>query len=130
MLTISWKKTRTIWVFTTESKQTPVPIISFILKELNNEKHPWKHARVDDDGVLENSTDATNLLVYELIIATETTSGDASRINGNNERHNIRIHTMFRSNIITSNKNWILWEAHMVDWLGTGYFGQTGGGLG
>ena len=81
MLTISWKKTRTIWVFTTESKQTPVPIISFILKELNNEKHPWKHARVDDDGVLENSTDATNLLVYEFSVTMETTGGDASRIN-------------------------------------------------
>ena len=35
----------------------------------------------------------------------ETTGSDASRINGNNERHNISIHNMVISGLIDSNQH-------------------------
>ena len=44
--------------------------------------------RVDVDGALEKSTENTNLLVYEFNTSMENTGGDASWINGKNERHN------------------------------------------
>ena len=50
------------------------------------------------------ATDATNLLVYEFIIAMETSGGDASWINGNNELHNRSIHNMVIVGLIDINK--------------------------
>ena len=54
---------------------------------------------------MSNQTDATNLLVDELIIYKETTGYDASRINGNKKIHNRIIQKMVRSGIIDSNKH-------------------------
>ena len=60
---------------------------------------------VDEDGVLENSTDVTNLLVDDFRISVETTGGDASWINENNEKHNISIHNIVRAGLIDSNQH-------------------------
>ena len=60
--------------------------------------------RVYEYGVLENSTDVTNLLVDELNVSMETTGGDTLWINGNNVRHNISIHNMVRSVILDINQ--------------------------
>ena len=51
---------------------------------MNNEQHPYKFVRVDEYGALDNSTDATNLLVDEFKIYMESTGGDVSYINKNN----------------------------------------------
>ena len=56
--------------------------------------------RVDEYVALENSTDVTNIIFDELIIYMETTGGDTSWINRNNERHNIRIQNMVRAGLI------------------------------
>ena len=52
---------------------------------LMNEKHTYKHIRVDEDIALANSTYVTNLLVDDFKIYTETTGGNAYRLNGNNK---------------------------------------------
>ena len=51
---------------------------------MNNEQHPCRHVRVDEDGSLANSIDVANLLVDDFIISMETNGGDASCLNGNN----------------------------------------------
>ena len=84
MLTVVCEKTIIIWILPTVSKRAPVCIIRFILTTLMNEKHPCKLIRVDEDSVLENSTDVTKLLVDDFKISMETTGGDASWINGKN----------------------------------------------
>ena len=61
--------------------------------------------RVYEYGVLENSTDVTNLLVYEFNISMETTGSDASCFNGKNERHNRSIHNMVIEGLIDSNQH-------------------------
>ena len=43
--------------------------------------------RVYEDGALENSTDVTNLLIDDFNISMETTGGDVSWLNINNEKH-------------------------------------------
>ena len=43
MLTVVYAKTIMLWVFSTAPKITPVRIISFILKTLINEQHPYKY---------------------------------------------------------------------------------------
>ena len=54
---------------------------------------------------MENLTDVTNLLVNEFKIYIETTGGDASWINVNNERHNRSIHNMVIAGLIDSNQH-------------------------
>ena len=77
MLTVICEKTRILWVFHTAYNQSTVYIIRFIITTLKNEKHPYKHVRVDEDGALENSTYFTNLLVDKLNISMENTGGYA-----------------------------------------------------
>ena len=60
---------------------------------------------VDEDGSLVKSTDVTNLLVDYFRMSMESTGGDASWINVNNERHNKSIHKMFRAGLIDSNQH-------------------------
>ena len=95
MITVVCAKTIMIWVSPTASKIVPVFVIRFILKTMINEQHPCKCVGVDEDTVLESSTDVTNLLVDYFKISMETTVGDASWVNGKNERHNIIIHTIW-----------------------------------
>ena len=92
MLTFFCAKTIMICVFLNASKRAPFCIIRFILTTLINEQHPYKRIRVDEDSVLANSKDITNLLVDDFKISMETNSGDASWINIRNERHNRSIH--------------------------------------
>ena len=105
MITVVCAKTRIIWVFPTASKRTPVRIIRFILTTLVNEQHPCKRVRVDEDSALEKSIDVKNLRIEEFKISMETTGGDASWINGKNERHNRSIHNMVRSGLLDSNQH-------------------------
>ena len=60
ILTVVCAKTIILLVFHTASKLSLVRIIPFILITLNNEQHPCKRIRVDEDGALEKSTDVTN----------------------------------------------------------------------
>ena len=53
---------------------------------------------------LTNSTDVTKLFVYDFSIAMETTGGDASCLNGNNELCNRSIHNMVREGLLDSNQ--------------------------
>ena len=109
MLTVVFAKTRMLWIFPTASKIEPVLIIRFILTTLLNEKYPCKHVIVDEDSDFTNSTDVTHLLVDEFKISIETTGGDASRINGKNERHNISIQIMIREGLLDSNQHGNKW---------------------
>ena len=102
MLPVVFANTRMLWLLPTESKLAPVRIISFILTTLNNEQHIWKRVRVDEYFALEKSTDTTNLIVDDFKISMETTGGDASWINGNNERDNIIINNMIISVLLDS----------------------------
>ena len=61
--------------------------------------------RVDKGGVLEKSTDVTNLLADDFSTAIETTVSDASCLNGNNEQHNIIINNIGRTGILDSNQH-------------------------
>ena len=61
--------------------------------------------RVDDDGVLANSTDVTKNLVDKFNISMESNGCDASWINGNNERHNIRNSEIIRAELLDRNKH-------------------------
>ena len=105
MLKLVCAKTRMLWVLPTAPKRSTVRIIRFILTKLMNEQHPRKRVRVDEDIALASSTDVTNLLVDEFKIFMETTGGDASWINGNNERHNRSIHNMKRAGLPDSNQH-------------------------
>ena len=58
---------------------------------------------------LANSTDVTNLLVDEFKISMETTSGDASLLDENNERQKISIQNMLRAYILDSNQTENKW---------------------
>ena len=84
MLIVVYENTIMIGVFPTASKQAPFRIIRFILKTLNNEQHPCRCVRFDEDGALEKSIYVTNLLVHSFKISMENTGGVASWINGNN----------------------------------------------
>ena len=53
----------------------------------------------------ENSIDVTNILVDEIMIDMENNGVDASKINENNERHNISIHRTIRAGHFDSNKH-------------------------
>ena len=79
MITGVCAKNIMIWLFHTASKLAPVRIILSILTALNNEQHPCKFVRVDEDGTLKISTDFTNFLVDEFIISMETTGGDPTK---------------------------------------------------
>ena len=81
VLTVVNAKNIMICVLPTAPKRSPVCIIRFILKTLNNEQHPRKNVRVDEYYASENSTDVTNLLVYEFNISMEVTGCDASCLN-------------------------------------------------
>ena len=105
IITVVCAKTRILWVFPTASKRSPVRIIIFILTTLNNKQHPCKTVRVDEDGALENSTDLTNLLIGQFKISMETTGGDVSWMNINNERHNRSIRNMVRAGLIDVNQH-------------------------
>ena len=96
ILTGLCENTRIIWVFLTASKRVPVSIIRFILTTLENEQHPCKHVRVDEDGALSKSTDITSLLIDDFNISVETSDGSKSWLNGKNERHSRIIHNMVR----------------------------------
>ena len=103
ILTVVCEKTIIMWVLPTASKREPLRAINFILKTLMNEQHPCKIIRVDEYSALVNSIDVKNLLIDELKISMETTVGDASWINGNNERHNRSIHNMLRAGLLDIN---------------------------
>ena len=109
MLTVVCAKTVILWIFPTSSKMAPFHIIHFILTKFNNENNPCKHVIVDEDGSLVKSTDVTNLLVDYFRMSMESTGGDASWINVNNERHNKSIHKMFRAGLIDSNQHENKW---------------------
>ena len=70
-----------------------------------NEQNPCKRVRVDDDSALANSTDVKKLLVDEFKISMETTGGDASWPNEDNERNNLIIHNMVRSVLLDSKQH-------------------------
>ena len=78
------EKTIMVWLFTTTSKIPPSIIILLILTKFKNEKHPCRFVRFDEDGTLKNSTDVTNPIFDEFIVAMETTGGSASWLNVNN----------------------------------------------
>ena len=61
--------------------------------------------RIDEDGKFKNSTDITKILVDEFSISMKSTGGDASWLNGKNERRNRRIHNMVRAGLIHSNQH-------------------------
>ena len=84
MLTVVYKKNKTIWVFPTAPKRAPLRNICFIPTILNKEQHECIQVRVNEDGTLIKLTDVTNLIVYILSIATENIGGDDSWINANN----------------------------------------------
>ena len=105
ILTVVCAKTRILWFFHAAPKWPLVHIIQLILTKSNNEQHPCKHVRINEDGTLEKSTDVTNLLNYDLSITMETTGGDSSWINGKNERHNRSINIMVISGLIDSNQH-------------------------
>ena len=109
MITVVCTKTRMVSVLPTASKISPVHIIRFILTIPMNEKHPYKHVRVDGDNAWEKSTDVTNLLVDEIKISMETTGGDASWLNGNNLRHNRSIHNIVKAGLLDINYNENKW---------------------
>ena len=109
MLTVFYAKTRMPWVLPNEPKIPPIRIIQFILTIMNNEQHPCKRIRVDEDGALEKSTNVKNLIIEELKISMETTGGDVYWINVKNERHNIRIHNMIKEGLFNSNQQAINW---------------------
>ena len=102
MLTVVCANTRILWVLPTASKLAPVRIIRFILTTLLDEQHPFKHIIVDEDSALAKSTDVTNLLVEKFKISMENTGGNASWINGNNERHNRSIQNIVRAGLLDS----------------------------
>ena len=58
---------------------------------------------------MENSTDITNLIIEEFKISMETTSCDASCINGKDERHNRSIYNMVRSGLMDNNQHTNKW---------------------
>ena len=64
---------------------------------------------VDEDGALEKSTDVTNPRVDNFNVYMETTGGDASWLNGKNERHTTSIHNMVREGLLESNKHENKW---------------------
>ena len=72
IITVVCTKTTMLWISPTEYKLDPFSIIIFILTTFNNEQHPCKCVRVDEDVTLENSTDVTNSLVDEFVISMET----------------------------------------------------------
>ena len=109
IITVVCARTRIIWLFPTASKKAPVRIIRFILTTLMNEQHQCKLARVFEDSALENSTCVINLLVDEFKIYMKNTGGDASWLNGKNERHNRIIHNMVRAALIDSNYHETKW---------------------
>ena len=61
--------------------------------------------RVDKDGALSKSVDVTSLLVDELRIFIETTGGDASWLNVNNEQHNRIIYKILREILLDSTQH-------------------------
>ena len=109
MLTLVCSKTRMLWVYPTAPKIASVRIIRFILTTIMNKQHPCKRVRFDEASALEKSTYAKNLLVDEFKIYMETNGGDASWLNGKNERHNRGIHNMARSGILDSNQQGKKW---------------------
>ena len=54
---------------------------------------------------LSNSTDEKKLLVDKFKISMETNGGDASWLNGKNERHKKSIHNMVIEGLIDSNQH-------------------------
>ena len=61
--------------------------------------------RVEEDGVLEDSIDVTNISVDDFIIFVENTGGEASWINRKNEMHNRSIQTMVIEVLIDNNQH-------------------------
>ena len=59
----------------------------------------------DEDGALANSTYVTNLIFDDFNISMETTGGNESWINENNEIHKRIIHNMVRAGLIDSNQH-------------------------
>ena len=98
-----------MWLFPNAYKRFPFTIISFFLTTLNNEQQPCKHIRSDEDGALEKSKNVTNLLIEEFKMSMETTGGDESWINGNNERQNRSIHNMVISGLLYINQHAKKW---------------------
>ena len=60
-------------------KNIPFSHHPIILTTFNNEQHPRKYVRVDENVTLAISTDVTNLLVDELNIFMETTGVDPTK---------------------------------------------------
>ena len=109
ILNVLYEKPRTIWVFPTESKISPLRIIHFILRTLNNEKNPSICFRYHEDVSLSKSIDVTKLLVDDFRISMETNGGDASWINGNNKQHNRIIYNILKEIILDSTQHEKKW---------------------
>ena len=69
-----------------------------------DKQHPCKRIRVDEDSALANSIYVTNLIVDKFKKPMETTSGDASWLNWNNEIHNRSIHNMVIAGLLDGNQ--------------------------
>ena len=63
ILTVVCANTRILWIFPTASKLSPVRIICFVQKKLNNEKHPYKRMIVDEYDALGKTTEVTDIFV-------------------------------------------------------------------
>ena len=82
-------------------------------------KHPYICVRVDEDGALSKSADVNSLLVDELRISIETTDGDASWLNGNNEQNNRIIYSILREVLIdsTQHENKCVQKKHQLKYI-------------
>ena len=79
---------------------------------------------VDDDVVLEKSTDVTFLIVGEFNISLENTCGDVSWLNGKNEPHTRIIQNVVRASLLHSNqheKKGAVWLKHPLKSIDTKY---------
>ena len=85
ILAVVCSKNIILWLFNTASKRASVLFFFSILTTLNNEQHPCRFSKSNENGALENSADITNLLGDYFSTSMELTGGYASWINLNTE---------------------------------------------
>jgi hypothetical protein len=76
LLSIIDGKDHMLWNFPTASKHPPIDILQYFFAMLHKENIVIQAVRVDEDGVLANSTEFTDFLIQENI-NMETTGGFA-----------------------------------------------------